>query len=345
MIELSVKNLEKQKDPISMRARIDTGPFCNYDCEFCYYKDHLSIRNSFDSFKQQIDIAESYGMSVVEFSGGESSVEPNWFKFLEYTQGKFEYTSCLTHGGKFADYNFLKKSYDLGLREILFSLHGYDKESHEAITGRAGSFEKILQAIKNAQQLGIRVRTNCTVCNHNYKGLDTKYADLINEINPFQSNMIVLNYFNMDHLKEENKIDYGEVAPYLKRYIDKVKPNIDYVNVLYIPFCYMVGYEEHVTDYFQLIYALEDWNMAFFSHANTPLFGRTPQEKHDESWQAATFHRTQSYKKPLECVKCKYFNICDGIEKKSDIGIYPIEGEKILDPLHYYRPNIVKNPH
>jgi MoaA/NifB/PqqE/SkfB family radical SAM enzyme len=345
LVELSINKLEKQKEAISMRARIDTGPFCNYNCHFCYYKESLGRRDSFDKFKTQIDIAERYGMTAVEFSGGESSVEPNWFRYLEYSKGKFEHMSCLSHGGKFDDMEFLRRSHALGLNEILFSLHGYDAESHELITGRKGSFKKILKAIENAQVLGLRVRLNCTVCNENYSQLHTKYAELVRSINPYQTNLIVLNYFNMGHLKEENKINYRIVAPFIHKFIEGIKDSVRYVSVRYIPFCYMVGYEEYVTDYFQLIYTLEDWNMAFFSHSDCPLSGETKEERLQEAWFTASQHRTHDYKKPLECLKCRYFYICDGMEKRSSDPVFPVEGEKIVDPLHYLRPLLVRDPY
>jgi hypothetical protein len=28
----------------SVRGKLDTGPFCNYDCEFCYYGDQLDVK-------------------------------------------------------------------------------------------------------------------------------------------------------------------------------------------------------------------------------------------------------------------------------------------------------------
>jgi MoaA/NifB/PqqE/SkfB family radical SAM enzyme len=126
--------------PMNERARLNTGFFCNYGCEFCYYKDKLDQRDSLKVITDRVDDIYNYGIRQVDLSGGESSIEPNWFKILDYCKTKGMTVSTLSHGGKFSDYEFLKKSKEHGLTEILFSLHGSNKEIHEKITKRKGSF-------------------------------------------------------------------------------------------------------------------------------------------------------------------------------------------------------------
>ena len=207
------------------RARLDTGPLCNYRCEFCYYKEHLSERDSLDTVKQRVDYIWDYGIREIDLSGGESSIEPNWLPILDYCREKgFEHISCLSHGGKFCNMDFLKLSYEHGLREVLFSLHGSNAELHDRITDRKKSFERILQAIENCHELGIVVRVNCTVYDLNHHTLPNEYADLILKLKPLEVNFITLNYDTDNQDFRTN--DYGAVTDSIKKCIDIIKRTI-----------------------------------------------------------------------------------------------------------------------
>jgi len=336
---LSSKKVEVLDDTICTRARINTGPFCNYSCNFCYYKDQLSNRRPLKEIYEQIDLAKNYGMTSVDFSGGESSVEPNWFKILDYANDRFEYLSCLSHGGKFANMEFLKKSQKHGLKEILFSIHGQTPEVHDKITERKGSFKRIIQAVHNAHELGILVRINCTISLENYKNIDT---GVLKSLNPLQINFIVVNYWG-DNRHETNTIDYKDMSTYLHQYLDELT-SVDYINVRYIPLCYMKGYEKYVIDYMQLPFDLYDWNIAHYFQDDKG--GMLTKDKVKDLYNTAEVQRVSSYDKPLECLKCKHFYICDGVEKGLDMPVYPVKGDKITDPIHYCRNNMIKeNPH
>ena len=108
--------------PRCNRAKLDTGLYCNYSCEFCYYLGDLDKKTPFSKIKERIDILYKYGISQVDMSGGESSIHKDWFKILDYCNDRFENISCLSHGGTFANEKFLIKSKEHGLKEILFSL-------------------------------------------------------------------------------------------------------------------------------------------------------------------------------------------------------------------------------
>ena len=67
----------------------------------------------------------------------------------------------------------------------------------------------------------------------------------------------------------------------------------------------------------------------------------THNEKIELGYIKAKHDRLKDYKKPIECLKCKYFYICDGIENQLDMKVYPEKGKKIKD-VNYYRKNFYK---
>ena len=321
------------------RAKLDTGFHCNYHCEFCYYLDKLDQKTSYDTIKKRIDILHSYGIDEVDLSGGESSIHKDWFKILDYCNDKFKNISCLSNGSVFSNEKFLLKSKEHGLKEILFSLHGYNEEVHDDIVGRKNGWKKINKAINLCNKHDIRVRINCTVYQKNYSGL-VAYADIIKKIKPFQVNFLTLNYWD-DNKTFEPIDDYSKLTDNIKKCIDLIINDTKYINVRYSPYCFMKGYEKYVCNQYQLIYDVYDWNKEIYDYDIDVTKTYTHNQKIELGYAKARHDRLTDYKKSLECFKCKYFYICDGIEKQLDMDVHPEPGKKIRD-VNYYRKDFYK---
>lgn len=331
----SVIGLQKDyKTPRCNRAKLDTGTFCNYDCEFCYYQGMLHLKTDLDTIKKRIDTLHSYGITEVDLSGGESSVHKNWFDILKYCDDRFDNISTLSNGWAFSKEKFLLDSKKAGLKEILFSVHGYDEQSHDTIVRRKGAWSKIMRAIELAHDHDVVVRVNCTVYQRNHKGL-LHYHDIIKRLNPLEVNFLTLNYWVNNNYADP--IDYRQVTDNIKICIDNIKDHVKYINVRYTPYCYMEGYEKYVCNHFQHIYDRFDWNKEIYDYNIDTTRTYTDQEKIDMGYQAAGTVRFEDYVKPSACVTCKHFHICDGIEKQvTNCSVNPMSGEKITD-VNYYR--------
>lgn len=328
--QFSSKGLKLLSDPINSRAKLNTGTHCNYSCSFCYYLDKLNEVTSFEIIKKRAKKLYDFGITEIDLSGGESSIHRDWFKILGYcAELGFQNISCLSNGYKFADLNFTKKSFDQGLREILFSLHGWNKESHEKIVNKKGSFKKILQAIENCHDIGIKVRINCTVTGFNAPYL-LEYTELINKIKPLQLNFLPLNYW--EHANTLNEVSYEFLSKWIKKAIDKLDNKIE-INVRYIPFCFMQEYEKYVVGIYQHIFDKRDWNIMAYDVDNLEL----KPVNLENYFKCAHEKRIKSYFKPKACFDCKYFYICDGVEHKlkNKYSIYPKTGRRICNVLFY----------
>ena len=331
--ELSNRLEVDRTEPICNRAKLDTGTHCNYRCEFCYYKTQLNDITEFEVIRKRIDYLIACGIKEVDLSGGESSIHKQWFDILDYCKNKGLKISTLSNGYKFADKDFLAKSKEHGLEEILFSVHGYDKDSHNTLVGHRKGFENIKQAIYNAHELGILVRINCTVTHKNYQALPTQFVELMEELKPFEVNFLTLNYW--DDAGTQECINYGEVTPYVHQAIDLLKDTVDIINVRYTPYCFMKGYEQYVCNYYQHIYDVYDWNIAVYDGLQDP--NEYKNDPYKALYDAAAHKRNWSYYKTQDCLKCKHYYICDGVEKKmKNVTLHPEEGEQIKQ-VNFYR--------
>lgn len=319
-------------EPYCNRAKLDTGTQCNYKCHFCYYLDQLDKVTPYEVIVERIDYLIECGITEVDLSGGESSIHKDWFRILTYCKERNLKISTLTNGSKFKNRDFLLKSKEYGLEEILFSVHGYDEESHDRIVGHKGAFKDIIQAIHNANSLGVLVRVNCTVTKENYKELSTKFVQIMMHLRPFEINFITLNYWDDANVHES--IDYNTITPEIKKSIDLLKDIIEVINVRYTPYCFMKGYEEYVCNYYQHIYDVFDWNIAVYDQKVTPE--EYKGNEIEKLYEAAKKNRLNSYYKKEECMLCVHFNICDGVENQiKEIELHPEDGEKITNPNHY----------
>lgn len=321
--EISCLN-ELPNDEICKRAKLDTGTLCNYKCFFCYYKSKLNELTNFDEIKKRIDKLYQLGCREFDLSGGESSIHPDFFKILEYLNSLNVKISMLSNGYFFSKFENLEKAKNLGLSEILFSVHSVD-EVHDEIVGKSGAFEKILKAILNAKKLNLKIRINSTITNKNLHLIDNKFFDFIEKIQPFELNFLPLNYF--DENTESYNIDYENLLKPIKNFIDK--SSIKLINVRYVPFCYMKGYEKNVVGYYQHIFDIYDWNIAYYHYK---------ESNKENLLNLAKNSRIYNYNKSNKCLKCKYFYICDGIEPQVNSDFKPEPGEKIKDIL-FYRHN------
>lgn len=328
--EISLKGIVLPELSLCNRAKLDTGTHCNYDCVFCYYKDELTKITPFEIIKERINYLKSCGITELDLSGGESSIHKDWFKILDYCKELGFKISTLSNGSKFSDFEFLKKSKEHGLEEILFSVHGYDEKSHDKLVQRKGAFKKLLKSIDNVKKLDLRIRINCTVTEDNFFNLDTVFVDIVNYINPLEVNFLTLNHWGCAN--NISSVNYNVICEKIKQCIDKIS-HIKYINVRYTPYCFMLGYEKYVCNYIQHMYDPYDWNMALYNYDITPEYFLKNKEK--VMLETAGLLRVNSYKKNKSCMKCKYFYICDGIENKNDSALIHIPGEKINNPLEY----------
>jgi len=300
------------------RIKIDTGFTCNAKCYFCYYKSYLNDPFlDLSEIKRQIFWAKQMNFKQVEFSGGESTYHPEWFNMLKFAQKLNLKASLLSNGLILSDYNFIKKSFDLGLREILFSVHGY-KENHDKIVGVRGAFEKIIQAIKNAQKLNILTRVNITVNLMNIKII----PDIINyllDLGIYQFNFIEINNSHeayktaeKQHLKIYELIQ--ELEPTFDKIINFYKRD-DCLNIRYLPYCkiskkyykYMKNYIHHWFDHF-------DWNPLFihrydFTEEKIKIW---KEKKINKFIDQLKTNREYWYYKNKNCETCEFNGICDG---------------------------------
>ena len=130
-------------------------------------------------------------------TGWEPTLNPHYFELLSYIREKFPNSRLvqLTHGDRFADLEFTKKISTLDNYHLVFPIHGYNKQTHEAIVRKEGAWEELLKGIFNVmkykryknQTLEIRI----IIQGQNFKFLDKMY-EVINRYFPQVDSIVTI---------------------------------------------------------------------------------------------------------------------------------------------------------
>lgn len=325
--------------PVSRRFWAFTGTLCNYKCIFCYYQNNLHRFKSINDIKHDILLLKRAGATSVDLSGGEVTIRPDFFQLLDFCTEQFGTASIVSNGSKLADYNFVVKAKEHGLSEVLLSLHGSNKEIYEGITRKLGSFDKIIKAIKNCKQLGLKTRINFTACDENTSENPDELCELIKELNPFQLNFILVNPFvDNTEFKISNLSNITNYIIHVLARLEKECPNIQ-LNTRYIPFCYLGDYKKYGVNYFQHVYDTLDWNPLSYIDDLTKLKPYTTDNQLKlDAYEICTEQRDREFKYHEKCFKCAFTNICDGFKKGMEpLNVNYCNDEQIHNPLFFKR--------
>ncbi len=348
------------------RVKIVTGLKCNIRCVFCYYRDNLDAPNrSFAEIRDDLRYAFRHGIREVDFSGGEPTVHPDLPALIaEARVVGMERVCIISNGWRLADKDYLASLKASGLDEVLFSVHGSHDVVHDELTATPGSFAKIRAALENAAAAGLTIRINTVVSRLNVADL-TSVGRFVAQFHPQQVNFITVNdWCFARNLVDKLMLRYPEMAPPLHEVCDLLEPLVPAVNVRYIPFCFMQGYERFVCNHPQVMYDPYEWvpRVRARLEEGTSLWrylgilgyglvvcgavlkvGRLSlADTLDESVVAGL--RRWYYTKHAQCRECRYGALCDGVENTyaREYGLdelVPLGGSTIHDPVVFRRCN------
>jgi len=349
------------------RVKIVTGLKCNIRCVFCYYQDNLKAPNrTYDNIAKDLAYAARHGIQAVDFSGGEPTTHPRLGDLIRAAKALgMQKVAIISNGWKLADRSYLRSLRDSGLDEILFSVHGSKSTVHEELTSTAGSFERIADALANALEEGLEIRTNTVVNRVNLDDL-TEIALFVLNFKPKQVNFITINdWCFAKHLIDSLMLTYSEMSPHLIAACDLLEEQVDEVNVRYIPFCFMKGYERFVCNHKQVQYDQYEWvprvrarlevqnnlfrylgilSYGFFIAGGFKNLGRMAfPGVLDECVVEAL--RKWFYTKHPDCSSCRLNLICDGVEntyaKSFGLGeLSPQRGSVVHDSTVFRKDRI-----
>ena len=137
---------------------------CNYDCFFCY-NDRID-RNAALTLEEYSEVLQQLAdMAVLNLSltGGEPLVHPAFFAIGSEAR-KLGFVVRIKSNGHLIRGEVARRLVDeVAPYQIDLSLHGATAATHDRQTRHPGSFDQLLKNIDEMQQLGLRLKLNCTL--------------------------------------------------------------------------------------------------------------------------------------------------------------------------------------
>ncbi|NYZ78577.1 radical SAM protein [Candidatus Micrarchaeota archaeon] len=313
------------ENPISRELNLFMGYTCNNHCWFCSEEMNKAIPDKTTAMvKEELLTAKKTGVQRITLTGGEPTIRADIFELISYASSlNFEEIFIITNGRMLFYKEFARKLAEAGLTHILFSLHAPRAEIHDSLTQVPGSFEQIVQGIKNMVEVGgVMVDNNTTITKKNYKYLP-ELAELLVKLGVQYYEFIFINpitvlLYSPDRF-EELVPTLRQIEKYLHGALDVgIKKGV-WCTAEAIPLCYMQGYEKHVTEL----------GMSPLRMIVGPNNRYTPDLN--------TARKEKAKTKAEKCKRCKYYLVCEGAfsqytEHYGMAEFRPVAGEYIKDP-------------
>jgi len=349
---------ERSLRPLTTRLDVNLGYVCNNNCLFCYFRHRKQERRnpSTEKIVALFSRIKKLGIDTLEMTGGEVTLRPDIMELISVAKKDLQYKkiTIITNGSRFCDLDFAREAIQRGVDDVLVSVHGPAADLHDKLTDRKGSFLEAAQAIKNVLGLGASCRTNTVINDLNYRQASV-IAGRLSEWGVKKINFIFFSPLDdAARLPDDLWPRYSDAAPFIKGMIDAHAEAFETISIKVIPFCFMEGYENYVTNFWQNLYDPYEWDFFNRVRIRRGAFTRTVAVAagmvffmdlrrmvqigvRKSLYEAIA--RVQSYrecaKSPI-CRKCRYRKVCPGVwkdyAKRYGLGeLRAIRGECVID--------------
>lgn len=148
---------------------------CNLRCYYCYNDSGVSMGDSFIETTILFDIITELsmkGLSVIELTGGEPLLHPDFVEIIDFCFKKLSLISVLTNGTMITE-RFVNSMMPYKSKLVFsISLDSYDENEYEKKSGVKGSFKKASEGIKLLSDKGFIVRAAMTIDENNWNHIE-----------------------------------------------------------------------------------------------------------------------------------------------------------------------------
>jgi radical SAM protein len=173
-----------------VHADFDMAPFtiawevtraCAYACVHCradaqHRRDPRELTTT--EAKALIERLAAFGNNpILIFTGGDPMMRPDLFELVEYAAARGLRCSLTPTATALPTTERLQKARDAGIRRVALSLDAPRSEIHDDFRKVKGSWQRTMDTLHRAHDVGLSVQVNTTVAKHN--------VDILHEMVPF----------------------------------------------------------------------------------------------------------------------------------------------------------------
>lgn len=284
-----------------LKVVLFTGYACNNNCVFCIDADKRGLPEKTTSqLLKETAKAKNKGAAILEIIGGEATIRPDFARIVASAKKLgIPQVSCATNGRVFADPAAARRIAASGIDSVIFSVHGPDAATHDALTRVPGSFAQLKKGLANLRALGFeRIGGNTTVVKRNMAALPRLAGFYVkNGIRNVEYIFVDPNYggAHNDFLELVPRI--SKAAPHMRRALALGrKAGFGEWKVRYVPLCHFRDCLDQISEINEReLFLTEHWAPDF---SNPDAIGS----------RAAVGRR-----KTARCRGCRLYGACEGI--------------------------------
>lgn len=152
---------------------------CDLACVHCRASaqpDRHPMELSTEEGKGLIDQIAALDVPVFVLTGGDPIKRPDLFELIGHARAKGVRVSLTPSATPLLTRDVIVRLKEAGLARLAVSLDGADAESHDAFRGMSGSFERTLNALRWANEIGLPTQVNTTFSRRNIGQIDAIVA-------------------------------------------------------------------------------------------------------------------------------------------------------------------------
>lgn len=148
-----------------MHAAIELTYKCNPQCKHCYIEGGLDRKEvmNFEKTNELLNSLHEYGVSVIEFTGGEPTLFNGFNDLLIRATELFDLVGIVTNGTLLTQQTLKTLSKHLSNVAIQVDLHGSNEDYVDWFTGSSGVFNREVRTIQEISKMGILLRVAMVV--------------------------------------------------------------------------------------------------------------------------------------------------------------------------------------
>lgn len=291
----------KPSDRKKLKIVLFTGYSCNNNCVFCIDADKRGLpEKSTAQLLREAAAAAAAGADILEIIGGEATIRPDFARVVAAAKKLgIPEVLCATNGRIFSDMEAARRIVSSGIDSLIFSVHGPDARTHDALTRVPGSFSQLVSGLGNLRALGFSsINGNTTVVKRNMAGLPRIAAFYARHgIRNVEYIFVDPNYGGAKNNFKKLVPRISEAAPFMRRALAVGrKAGLGQWKARYVPLCYFTACLGQISEINERnLFLTEHWAPDF---TNKDAIGS----------RAAIGRR-----KPERCAGCALYAECEGI--------------------------------
>ncbi len=158
---------------------------CNLDCKMCYIhkraNDHIVIKSELSTEKwiETARDAQKAGMLLLLVTGGEPLIRGDFFELYDEFK-KLGLSVAVNTNATLITEQIVKRFAENVPARLNITLYGASEETYSRLTGDAGAYKKVINALHMLKEAGIRVKLNYSLTPQNKCDFD-KILDFAEE--------------------------------------------------------------------------------------------------------------------------------------------------------------------